>query len=431
MIFFYMKNNKQQQSQSEIHNYLNISVNVIDELSSVDDVPVIDFDDLIVNDTDEPSFTGNDDGTYLRIKYKQEGLYEGDLKNGKPHGKGTFRYGNKVLIGTWKDGYPHGVLTQYAFEEDYPLHFFHGHATNPIILTGPNQNVIREYECEYKNGYLDGRIEKFDWKGKPIENGLIYSCKENELNGKCEVQYTNFGTHYHKIKTFKSGKLISDKFLINGNIKTFENNSRKINTSDSGKITYYKDHDFEHKGVGRNYNKLKSKLREELDYVDDNTYDFSSSDDDEEENTVTSDPIDQLIDTKIPEKIKVMPDDKFWFFKKLNIVPLLNNKRTDKLFFQTVVDEQEKKLATKIAREFYNKYKIELSPDFIVQFRKQYIKNYKKLKIGKKLCKKYNIKHALHDYIRDYFNINKPLDELSPTSLENINNFYKKLDFGK
>ena len=407
-----MKNNKQQQSQSEIHNYLNISVNVIDELSSVDDIPEIDFYDLIANGTEQPSFTGNNDGTYLRIKYKQEGLYEGELKDGKPHGYGTFRYDNKVLIGTWKDGYPHGVLRQYKFEKNCPLHFFNGHATNPIILTGPNQNVIKEYDCEYKNGYLDGHIEQFDLKGKPIGIGMTYSCKENELNGKCEIQYNTLGNHSQRVKTFKNGKLISEKHLMNGNIQSFESKSHIIYTSDDGHITHYKDHDFEHKVIGSDFNKIKSKIRGG-------------------ENKVTSE-IDQLIAKKIPENIKALQDDfKYWFFKVLKLAPHLNKDRTNRLFFQTAVDEQEKKLATNIAQEFYDKYKIKLSPDFILQFRKQYINNYEKLKIGKKLGKKYNIKQALHDYIRDYFNINKPLGELSQTSLENINNFYKKLDFGK
>lgn len=47
--------------------------------------------------------------TYLIDPYGDSGLYTGQVKDGKPHGKGTMKYDDgRVFVGEWNEGRWHG-----------------------------------------------------------------------------------------------------------------------------------------------------------------------------------------------------------------------------------------------------------------------------------------------------------------------------------
>ena len=46
---------------------------------------------------------------YKKIVYQNGNIYEGELKNGKKHGKGIMKYKNGYIYdGDWENGYRHG-----------------------------------------------------------------------------------------------------------------------------------------------------------------------------------------------------------------------------------------------------------------------------------------------------------------------------------
>jgi hypothetical protein len=138
-------------------------------------------------------------------------LYEGDLKDGKRHGKGKMIYNNgDVYEGDWKEGKRHGKGKMIYNEGDV-------------------------YEGEWKKGKKHG-------KGKMTYNeGDVYEgdWKENNIHGKGKMTYNkrNFirGSMYNGYwkKNKRDGK---GKFFFRGNV--FEGDWKNNLIHDKLKITY-------------------------------------------------------------------------------------------------------------------------------------------------------------------------------------------------
>jgi len=86
------------------------------------------------------------------------GMYEGECKDGKMHGRGKMRYANGcVYEGGWKDGTMHGQgaikwVNGDVYEGDWKDGTMHGRGTYSEY-----QVATQVYEGEWKDGKKDGR----------------------------------------------------------------------------------------------------------------------------------------------------------------------------------------------------------------------------------------------------------------------------------
>ena len=166
----------------------------------------------------------NGKGTFYFLrddKFKGD-IYIGNFKDGKRHGKGTYNYNDgDVFEGEYKDGLRHGKGTYFALRDDK----FKGD-----IFIG-----------QYKNGKKDGYGTYIHKNGNKYEGNY----KNNELHGfgiynyngfEYRGEYKNGKRHGEGILKWPSGKIQegiwkNGKFLDSKNLKNQPNSSIALNQS--------------------------------------------------------------------------------------------------------------------------------------------------------------------------------------------------------
>jgi hypothetical protein len=121
------------------------------------------------------------------IIFPDETKYVGEVKNGKPHGKGTLTYPDDggEYIGQWKDGVQHGKGTYtYRDGSKYVGMLKDGKQHGKGTLTYPDNGG--EYIGQWKNGKYQKKIMKNNWSKHSYqedEDVLKYGSRLNsELN---------------------------------------------------------------------------------------------------------------------------------------------------------------------------------------------------------------------------------------------------------
>lgn len=108
-----------------------------------------------------------------RIEYSNGIVYEGEMKNGLRHGKGTLRYANGIVYeGDFVDGLPHGKGTlTFPNGDVYEGDFVQNERTGKGTLRFRNGNV---YEGDFLDGKRHGK-GVFRWKeGKVYEGDFLH-----------------------------------------------------------------------------------------------------------------------------------------------------------------------------------------------------------------------------------------------------------------
>ena len=159
--------------------------------------------------------------------------YEGDMKNGVPHGFGIIydKQGKVLFEGTWKDGKRHGhgkesstISYDWVYEGDYVNDRMHGKGK----LTRSNGELIYEGDLQYDvyhgkgvRGLMGHRYEGLFENGSPVECCKVYDDKTNELIYAGRVKHYEFngdGIYYTKTKkyigTFENGKLVKTDKIV-------------------------------------------------------------------------------------------------------------------------------------------------------------------------------------------------------------------------
>jgi len=99
----------------------------------------------------------------------QRGSYRGDLKNGKPHGMGTWtKYDDSKYVGQWEDGLKQGQGTQYLHGKvEYVGQFEMNEINGQGTLYSPDG------EIKYQGGWRDG--ERYGSGVAYLDNGSFHS----------------------------------------------------------------------------------------------------------------------------------------------------------------------------------------------------------------------------------------------------------------
>ena len=121
------------------------------------------------------------------IIFPDETKYVGEVKNGKPHGKGTLTYPDKggKYVGQWKNGKYHGQGELTFWHGDkLKGNFINGKHEHELINTKP----IIDYNWKYLKGeseddYNDRVLPNVNYKS--IKNTEDKSGKQNGLSYKC------------------------------------------------------------------------------------------------------------------------------------------------------------------------------------------------------------------------------------------------------
>lgn len=145
----------------------------IDDLAAITIKPeekVAELDNGLMETADEETIS-YDDGTYI-----------GEIKDGKPHGKGTWTVldGDIKYVGDWEDGLMHGqgeftVLGEQGFEYvgDFKDGIMHGQGE----LTNPDGN---KYVGDFKDGMMHGEGKLIGADGEEFLTGTF---ENNEYIG--------------------------------------------------------------------------------------------------------------------------------------------------------------------------------------------------------------------------------------------------------
>ena len=114
--------------------------------------------------------TGIKDNCHGTLTSKKGGKYEGEFKDNKKNGQGTYTFGGQKYVGTWVDGKEHGkgVFT-WADGDKYIGDFIDGEFNGQGVLTYKNGT---KYEGEWKDGYM---TEKGTYT---YENGTTENFRE-------------------------------------------------------------------------------------------------------------------------------------------------------------------------------------------------------------------------------------------------------------
>ena len=109
-------------------------------------------------------------------KYPYDGIYQGQLKNSKPDGLGTWKgYGsNHTVEGEWEDGYLNGKVVENCFESREEYEAKDGKINGKYIQYC---NDGSRKSSEWKNGQLHGRHRIYN------KDGIITDQRRYE-NGK-------------------------------------------------------------------------------------------------------------------------------------------------------------------------------------------------------------------------------------------------------
>ncbi|MBN9294855.1 MAG: hypothetical protein J0G96_12835 [Flavobacteriia bacterium] len=178
-----------------------------------------------------------------------DGVYTGELRDGKPHGYGTMRYNNgDIYTGHWSEGVKNGKGEMAFYNGDR----FTGEWQNNLFrdgkLTTENQDTYNGIfnetgklirgEFVQKNGnYQKG---EFDMTGvfktgdikTTFPNGALYEGDyiNYEYTGKAEIKYTDGTSYIGDISNGKKhgyGVLKTYRYEITGNWKNDERNDTK------------------------------------------------------------------------------------------------------------------------------------------------------------------------------------------------------------
>ena len=131
-----------------------------------------------------------------------EGQYEGEIKNGRPHGKGTLFYNEekkrKLYTGDWVNGVQSGEgIIEWKNGTRYEGHIennkAHGYGVFFYLSGG-------KYEGYFKDGEPNGFGKRYYAKSGGIDEGFF-------VDGKCEGRTT----HYFSSGTIDKGKCINNK----------------------------------------------------------------------------------------------------------------------------------------------------------------------------------------------------------------------------
>ncbi len=170
-----------------------------------------------------------------------DGSSKGYYKNGKLKYEQHYRF-NKV-VGVHKIYYPNGIIKQIQIIKDGKINgfdsLFHDNGQIKRVFISKDNNIIdqkcirwhnngrKEFECQYKNGKLNGDFTWFDSSGNIQEKGIYIngSIEGNKIvyntNGKkyMEMLYKNgkrkglFKMFHSNGKVATTGYMYGDKFL--------------------------------------------------------------------------------------------------------------------------------------------------------------------------------------------------------------------------
>ena len=130
----------------------------------------------------------------VRIKYSN-GVYEGEIMKGKPHGNGTRKWTNgNDYVGGWEDGRIHGNGTyKYASGSEYKGNYKNGKADGiGTFRHASGSEYTGEWENDKQHGngtykWTDGDSYTGEWKnGKGHGNGTYKYANGNEYTGEWE-----------------------------------------------------------------------------------------------------------------------------------------------------------------------------------------------------------------------------------------------------
>ena len=151
---------------------------------------------------------------YHEVDYPERWRYEGEFKDGRPHGQGIMKYTNgDVYEGEFMGGYKHGKGTmKYANGDVYDGDWKDGHRSSWGLMKYANGDV---YDGGWKNGlrgsdylsswglmkYANGDVYDGEWKSDSkwghgimkYANGDVYDgeWKRDEKDGYGSTSYAN------------------------------------------------------------------------------------------------------------------------------------------------------------------------------------------------------------------------------------------------
>lgn len=123
---------------------------------------------------------------------KDSDKYEGDLLNGKKHGKGTCWLNGDKYVGDWTDGFRNGKGVLFQFNGDvYNGNWTNDNQTGNGTLTYANND---KYEGEFLNGKKNGR-GTFTWNNGDQYDGYWI---ENNMTVNGTYTYSNGDKYYEE-----------------------------------------------------------------------------------------------------------------------------------------------------------------------------------------------------------------------------------------
>jgi hypothetical protein len=203
---------------------------------------------------------GNQNQSIQKMTYPNGSIYEGEFKEGKPHGHGKVTSTDgRAFEGEYQDGKPHGhgkttSTDGRAFEGEYRNGKPHGHGKT----TSPDGKI---FEGEYQDGKAhgcgkmilpDGRIIEGEYKEGKLNgcgkitspDGSIYEgeVKEGQPHGRGKKTFLDNRIYEG---TFKDGKMngCGKMIFLDGSI--FEGEFKEDHMLENGKWTYPERIDFD------------------------------------------------------------------------------------------------------------------------------------------------------------------------------------------
>ncbi len=154
----------------------------------------------------------------MRIEFEEGTIYEGTIKNGKPHGKGLMTYADgKTYNGLWKNGeYKLGTLTnpdKSSYSGEWKNGLPHGEGT----MSYPEGHESHFYKGDWKTGLYHGSGNHV------LSNGVCYvgAFRMGKRHGKGELIFPDKKSRskipppeFSVKGTFSNGELLLDKVRI-------------------------------------------------------------------------------------------------------------------------------------------------------------------------------------------------------------------------
>jgi hypothetical protein len=175
----------------------------VDENKAIDNKPIVSSN---LGEIDNEQIANSVNLLFEERAYKNGGSYQGEVKNGRPHGIGVLTFQGKKYIGEWEDGVPNGF---------------------GIKLT-QNELYIGQFKNSMKNG--KGEIFKIiDRNSTRTMNSRTYDYVLNIFD--LESDFNIDGFNVKNVHDFA-------KDLINKDLRSYEGNFKNDVKHGTGRIWY-------------------------------------------------------------------------------------------------------------------------------------------------------------------------------------------------